>query len=166
MSTMDSQLLTLSAICTRDLAPRTRLPRAEGETSLAGRIAVVVEELATGLDINPQTVGYLERGEYNPSLHLAFRIAEYFDLPIEAIFSRAPFGRMSEKLYGHGERSGPGAAVGGSQHAGEPAELKGECVEQDLHAGHSAVSAPGWQTLHSSTLTSSLWAEWQSVQPA
>ena len=48
------------------------------------------QELATGLDINPQTVGYLERGEYNPSLHLAFRIAEYFDLPIEAIFSRAP----------------------------------------------------------------------------
>lgn len=59
------------------------------------------QELASALDINPQTVGYLERGEYNPSLHLAFRIAEFFDLPIEAIFSRAPFGRMSEKLYGH-----------------------------------------------------------------
>ena len=46
MSTMDSQLLTLSAICTRDLAPRTRPPRGEGETSLAGRIAVVVLSLA------------------------------------------------------------------------------------------------------------------------
>lgn len=67
------------------------------------------QELASALDINPQTVGYLERGEYNPSLHLAFRIAEYFDLPIEAIFSRAPFGRMSEELYGHRapERSTP-----------------------------------------------------------
>lgn len=59
------------------------------------------QELASELDINPQTVGYLERGEYNPSLHLAFRIAEFFDLPIEAIFSREPFGRMSEELYGH-----------------------------------------------------------------
>jgi DNA-binding XRE family transcriptional regulator len=58
------------------------------------------QELASELDINPQTVGYLERGEYNPSLYLAFRIAEFFELPIEAIFSREPFGRMSEELYG------------------------------------------------------------------
>ena len=46
MSTMDSQLLTLSAICTRDLAPPTRPPHGEGETSLAGRIAVVILSLA------------------------------------------------------------------------------------------------------------------------
>lgn len=52
------------------------------------------QDLASELDINPQTIGYLERGEYNPSLHLAFRIAEFFDLPIEAI-------------YGHRERSAP-----------------------------------------------------------
>ena len=36
-------------------------------------------------------MGYLERGEYAPSLHLALRIARYFDLPIEAIFSLEPF---------------------------------------------------------------------------
>ena len=58
------------------------------------------QELAAALDINYQTVGYLERGDYNPSLHLAFQIAAYFELPIEAIFSRTPFGRMSEELYG------------------------------------------------------------------
>jgi hypothetical protein len=32
-----------------------------------------------------QTIGYLERGEYNPSLHLAFQIAECSALPLEAI---------------------------------------------------------------------------------
>ena len=46
MSTMDSQLLTLSAICTRDLAPRPRPPHAKGETSLTGRIAVLILSLA------------------------------------------------------------------------------------------------------------------------
>jgi putative transcriptional regulator len=46
-----------------------------------------------------QTIGYLERGEYNPSLELALRIAEHFGLPVEAIFSRAPFVPMSQQLY-------------------------------------------------------------------
>lgn len=49
--------------------------------------------------MNYQTIGYLERGEYNPSLELALRIAEHFGLPVEAIFSRAPFVPMSQQLY-------------------------------------------------------------------
>jgi len=56
-------------------------------------------ELAKALEINYQTMGYLERGEYNPSLELAFRISEFFELPIEAIFSRTPFRPLSEELY-------------------------------------------------------------------
>jgi DNA-binding XRE family transcriptional regulator len=56
-------------------------------------------ELAKALEINYQTMGYLERGEYNPSLELAFRISEFFELPIEAIFSRTPFKPLSEELY-------------------------------------------------------------------
>jgi len=56
--------------------------------------------LADALDINFQTVGYLERGDFNPSLELAFKISEYFGLPIEAIFSRKPFRPLSEELYG------------------------------------------------------------------
>jgi putative transcriptional regulator len=47
-----------------------------------------------------QTVGYLERGEYNPSLDLALRAAEFFGLPVEAIFSRQPFAPLSDQLYG------------------------------------------------------------------
>ena len=57
------------------------------------------QELATALDVNYQTVGYLERGDYNPSLELAFRIADFFGLPLEAVFSRQPFQPMSSELY-------------------------------------------------------------------
>ena len=53
-------------------------------------------ELADALGVHYQTVGYLERGEYNPSLHLALRIAEFFDLPTEVVFSTRPFPRVSD----------------------------------------------------------------------
>ena len=45
-------------------------------------------ELADAVDVNPQTIGYLERGEYNPSLALAFRLADLFGLPVEEVFVR------------------------------------------------------------------------------
>jgi len=51
-------------------------------------------DLATALGIHYQTVGYIERGEYSPSLHLALRIARLFDLPVEAIFALEPFGQL------------------------------------------------------------------------
>lgn len=57
------------------------------------------QDLADGLDVNYQTIGYLERGEYNPSLELALRAAEFFGLPVEAVFSRRPFAPMSSLLY-------------------------------------------------------------------
>ena len=56
--------------------------------------------MAEALGINYQTVGYIERGDYNPSLELVFRISELFGLPIEAIFSREPFRPLSEEIYG------------------------------------------------------------------
>ena len=45
-------------------------------------------ELAERVGVNSQTIGYLERGEYNPSLALAFRFSELFGLPVEKIFVR------------------------------------------------------------------------------
>lgn len=66
------------------------------------------QELAEALGVNYQTIGYLERGEYNPSLELALRVAEYFALPVEAIFSRDPFTPMSEQLYSNSPRTRPG----------------------------------------------------------
>ena len=44
------------------------------------------QELADALAVNYQTIGYLERGEFNPSLNLALRIAAFFDVPVEVIF--------------------------------------------------------------------------------
>jgi DNA-binding XRE family transcriptional regulator len=62
------------------------------------------QELAEALGVNYQTIGYLERGEYNPSLDLALRAAEFFALPVEAVFSRRPFAPMSAQLYGPSSR--------------------------------------------------------------
>lgn len=56
------------------------------------------KELADALSVNFQTIGYLERGEYNPSLDLAFKISEYFQLPIDFIFSTTPQKPISEEL--------------------------------------------------------------------
>jgi DNA-binding XRE family transcriptional regulator len=53
-------------------------------------------ELAEALGVHYQTVGYLERGEYSPSLHLALRIAEYFGVAVEVVFSTTPFKRLGE----------------------------------------------------------------------
>ena len=64
------------------------------------------QDLAEVLGINYQTVGYIERGDYNPSLELAFRIGELFGLPIEAVFSREPFRPLSEELYGASSATG------------------------------------------------------------
>ena len=57
------------------------------------------QDLADAVGANYQTIGYLERGEYNPSLLLAFAIADHFGLPIEAIFSPRPFPALSDLVY-------------------------------------------------------------------
>jgi putative transcriptional regulator len=49
------------------------------------------QELANAVGVNYQTIGFLERGDYNPSLTLAFALSQYFGVPIEAIFSPQPF---------------------------------------------------------------------------
>lgn len=49
------------------------------------------EDLASRLGVSRQTVNAIETGRYDPSLPLAFSIAEVFGLTIEAIFS--PNGR-------------------------------------------------------------------------
>ncbi|MFC2155323.1 helix-turn-helix transcriptional regulator [Acidobacteriota bacterium] len=56
------------------------------------------KELAEKIGVNFQTVGYLEREEYNPSLDLAFRISEFFQLPIDFIFSTTPLKPMSQQI--------------------------------------------------------------------
>ena len=44
------------------------------------------EELADALGVSRQTISSLEKGRYNPSILLAFRIARLFGLRIEDVF--------------------------------------------------------------------------------
>jgi putative transcriptional regulator len=53
-------------------------------------------DLAEALGVHYQTIGYLERGEFSPSLHLALRIAAYFEVSVEVVFSLKPFKRLGE----------------------------------------------------------------------
>lgn len=64
------------------------------------------KQLAEKINVNVQTIGYLERGEYNPSLDLAFRVSECFGLPIEIIFSPFPMKPLSEELYRRTNKEG------------------------------------------------------------
>lgn len=43
-------------------------------------------ELAKRAGVRRETIVFLEKGKYNPSLQLAFAIAKTFDLPIEEVF--------------------------------------------------------------------------------
>jgi putative transcriptional regulator len=82
------------------------------------RIAVLRAErsltrqtLARGIGVNPQTIGFLERGDYVPSLDLVFKLSRFFNLPVEAIFSPEPFRPLSEQVY---SLSAPGPQKKGS----------------------------------------------------
>jgi putative transcriptional regulator len=55
-------------------------------------------DLAEAVGVNPQTIGYLERGDYKPSLELAMKIAAFFRVPVEALFSLRPFPPLAEAL--------------------------------------------------------------------
>jgi putative transcriptional regulator len=46
------------------------------------------QDLADALAVSRQSVNAIETGKYDPSLPLAFRIADLFGMPIEAIFLR------------------------------------------------------------------------------
>lgn len=53
-------------------------------------------ELSAAMGVHYQTIGYLERGEYSPSLMLALQMADYFEVPVEVLFSLAPFPRLGD----------------------------------------------------------------------
>lgn len=55
-------------------------------------------DLADAVDVNPQTIGYLERGDYNPSLELAMKLAAYFGVAIEHLFSFQRFESVAQTL--------------------------------------------------------------------
>ena len=54
------------------------------------------KELAQAVGVHPQTIGYIERRQYNLSLALAFRLADYFGLSLDAVFSSQPFKPLTD----------------------------------------------------------------------
>ena len=80
--------------------------KAEEEAPIYNRLAALRterglsrQEVADAVDVHYQTIGYLERGEYKPSLLMALKLARLFNLPVEALFSLEPLKPMSEQLY-------------------------------------------------------------------
>jgi DNA-binding XRE family transcriptional regulator len=60
-------------------------------------------DLAEAVGVNNQTIGYLERGDYTPSLELALKIAHYFGVNIEMLFSFERFEPIGMTLKRAGE---------------------------------------------------------------
>ena len=55
------------------------------------------QDLAERVEVSRESVNAIETGKYDPSLPLAFRIAELFELPIEEIFV-SPSRRSSKAI--------------------------------------------------------------------
>jgi putative transcriptional regulator len=55
-------------------------------------------ELAQQLGVSRQTIHALEKGKYDPSLPLAFRIAELFACHIEDVFTNTDGPRLVDRL--------------------------------------------------------------------
>lgn len=51
------------------------------------RISVNQHEMGQLVGVSRQTISQIERGDYSPSVTLALKIAQVFDVPVEAIFS-------------------------------------------------------------------------------
>lgn len=69
------------------------MPRIENKLAINNRIQtlrqiknVTQQDLANAINVTRATVIALEKGCYNPSLELAFRLAKYFNLTIQEIF--------------------------------------------------------------------------------
>lgn len=82
----------------------TERPSGDAPERIHNRVAVLRaerritrRELADALGVHYQTVGYIERGEFSPSLHLALRIAAFFDVPVEFVFSLEEFAPLGPR---------------------------------------------------------------------
>jgi putative transcriptional regulator len=56
------------------------------------------KDLADAVGVNFQTIGYLERGDYSPSLELALKIARFFGVPVDVLFSLEPFESLTAQI--------------------------------------------------------------------
>jgi len=54
---------------------------------LREKLGLTQEDLAQRVDVTRQTILFLEKGKYNPSLRLAYKIARVFNLRVDEVFS-------------------------------------------------------------------------------
>lgn len=54
--------------------------------ALRKQLGMNQEDFARAIRVSRQTVSSIETGKYNPSLELAFQIADFFDKTIEEVF--------------------------------------------------------------------------------
>src|SRR6187401_631010 len=76
--------------CSRGGCPRTPPTMSKQPPAFHTRLRLVRTErnvsrqrLADAVGVHYQTIGYIERGDYTPSLELVLRLARYFSLPVE-----------------------------------------------------------------------------------
>lgn len=55
-------------------------------------------EMAKEIGINENTLSVIERGEREPRVRVAWRIADYFDLPLKAVFAEEPMPTLADFL--------------------------------------------------------------------
>lgn len=52
------------------------------------------QELAATIQVHPQTIGAIERGQFNPTIEVALRLSETLGVGLDALFSREGFGAL------------------------------------------------------------------------
>ena len=66
---------------------------------LRQEVGITQEQLAEIIGVSRQTISYLEKGEYNPSLKIAHDISRYFEKSIDDIFSYEPIITIKRKQF-------------------------------------------------------------------
>ena len=81
----------LYSIYTTIMSRQTEVPVYNRVEAIRSAQGLSRQQLADAVGVHYQTIGYLERGEYSPSLSLALRISATLDADIQNIFSIKPF---------------------------------------------------------------------------
>jgi DNA-binding XRE family transcriptional regulator len=54
------------------------------------------KQLADLVEVHPQTIGYIERRQFNPTIDVALRLSAALGVGLDAIFSREPFALLDD----------------------------------------------------------------------
>jgi putative transcriptional regulator len=54
---------------------------------LRGKLKISQQDLADGIGVSRKTISTVETGRFNPSVVIALKLADYFEVSVESIFS-------------------------------------------------------------------------------